>query len=121
MPNKKTDLEDRLQAAIATKNEDPDLSIRDLAKRLGLSNTTLKNRLKNGTAPRNIANASQQLLSYLGEKRIVKRIENYDNRSIPLHHGHVIQMVYEILKGKGRVAKIGNAWVDRFVQRHPGI
>jgi len=121
MLNKKTDLKDRLQAAIATKNEDPDLSIRYLAERLGVSNTTLKNRLTNRTSPRKIAHESQQLLSHLEEKRIVQRIENYDNRSIPLHHGRVIQMVYEILKGKGRVAEIGNGWVDRFVQRHPGI
>jgi len=121
MPNKKSDLEDRLQAAMATKNEDPGLSIRYLAEKLGVSNTTLQNRLKNWTTPRKIAHESQQLLSHLEEKVIVQRIEDYDDRGIPFRRRHVMQMVYEILKTKGRMPEIGKGWVDQFVQKHPGI
>jgi len=121
MPNKKTDLEDRLQAAMATKNEDPGLSIPYLAERFGVSNTTLQKGLKNQTTPRKIAHKSEQLLSHPEEKVIVQRIEDYDDGGIPLRRRHVMQMVYEILKAKGRMTEIGKGWVDRFVQRHPGI
>ena len=121
MPNKKPDLEDRLQAAIAAKEQDPNASIRFLAESFGVSNTTLQNRVKGRTTPRKVAHESQQLLSHLEEKVIINRIEDYDDRGIPLRRRHVLQMVFEILKAKGRVADIGKGWVDRFVNRHPGI
>ena len=121
MPNKKPDLEDHLQAAIAAKEEDPDTSICFLAESFGVSNTTLQNRLKGRTTPRKVAHESQQLLSHLEEKVIIHRIEDYDDRGIPLRRRHVLQMVFEILKAKGTVADIGKGWVDRFVKRHPGI
>jgi len=110
MPNKKTDLEDRLQAAMATKHEDPGLSIRYLAERFGVSNTTLQNRLKNRTTPPKIAHESQQLLSHLEKKVIGQRIGDYDDRGIPFRRRHVMQMVYEILKAKGRMAEMGKGW-----------
>jgi len=121
MPNKKPDLEDRLQVAIAAKEEDPHTSIRFLAESFAVSNTTLQNRLKGHTTPRKVAHESQQLLSHLEEKVIIHRIEDYDNRGIPLRTRHVLQMVFEILKARGTVADIGKGWVDRFVKRHPGI
>ena len=121
MPNKKPDLEDRLQAAITTKEQDPNALIRILAESFGVSNTTLQNRLKGSTTPRKVAHESQQLLSHLEKKVIITRIEDYDDRGIPLHWRHVLQMVFEILKVKGRVGDIGKGWIDRFVNRHPGI
>ena len=51
MSNKKPDLEDRLQAAIAVKEKDPDVSIHVLAELFSVSNTTLQNRLKGYTTP----------------------------------------------------------------------
>ena len=41
MPNKKPDMEDRLQAAIAVKEKDLDVLIHFLAESFGVSNTTL--------------------------------------------------------------------------------
>ena len=52
---------------------------------------------------------------------MVRRSEDYEDRGIPLCRRHVLQMVYKILKTKGRVTEIGKGWVDEFVSRHPGI
>ena len=121
MANKRSDLEERLKSAIQAKEHDSNLSIRYLAQHYGVSNTTLQNRLKGLTSYRKTAHESQQLLTHLEEGIIVRRIEDYDDRGIPLRRRHVLQMVYEILKAKGRVAEIGKGWVDRFVNRHSGI
>ena len=51
MPNKKLDLEDGLQTAIAVKEKDPDVSIYFSAKSFDVSNTTLQNKLKGHTIP----------------------------------------------------------------------
>ena len=121
MGNKRSDLEERLKSAMQAKEYDSNLSIRYLAQHYGVSNTTLQNRLKGLTSYRKTAHESQQLLRHLVEGIIVRRIEDYDDRGIPLRRRHVLQMVYEILKAKGRVAEIGKGWVDRFVNRHSGI
>ena len=121
MPNKKPDLEDRLQAAIATKKQDPNTSIRVLAESFGVSNTTLQNRLKGCPTPRKVAHQSQQLLFHLEKKVIFELIEDNDYRDIPLRPRHVLQMVFEMLKAKGGVADIGKGWVDHIVNKHPGI
>jgi len=107
MLNKKPDLEDRLQAAIAAKEEDSDTSIRFLAESFGGSNTTLQNRLKGNTTPRKIADESQQLLSHLEGKVMIHRIEDHDDYGISLCRRYVLQMVFEILKAKETVADIG--------------
>ena len=121
MVNHRPNLEELLQAAIQAKDEDSNLSIRYLAQKYGISNTTLQNRLKGLTSSRKVAHENQQLLTHLEEGVIVRRIEDYDDYGIPLWRRPVLQMVYEILKAEGRVAEIGKDWVDRFVSRHPGI
>ena len=68
MPNKKPDLEDRLQAAIAVHEKDPNVSIHFLDESFGVSNTTFQNRLKSHTTAWKVAHESQQLLSHLKEK-----------------------------------------------------
>jgi len=77
--------------------------------------------LKGLTSSRKVAHENQQLLTHLEEGVIVHRIDDYDDRGIPLCSRHVLQMVYKILKAKGRVAEIGKGWVDELVGRHPGI
>jgi len=121
MSSKKTDLENRLQVAIATKPENSDLSICFLAKRFEVPNTPLQNRLKGQTTPRKNVHESQQLLTHLEEKGILQRIQDYNDKGIPLCRRHVMQIVFEILNGKGGVAQIRKGRVDRLVQRHPGI
>ena len=51
MLNKQPDQEDRLQAAIALKEEDSEVSINFLAESFGVSNTILQNRFKGHTTP----------------------------------------------------------------------
>lgn len=52
---------------------------------------------------------------------IGQRIEGYDDSGISLCRRHVMQMVYKILKVKGRVVEIGKRWVDRIVKRYSVI
>ena len=67
MPNKKPNLEDCLQAAIAVKEKDSDVSIHFLAESFGVSNTTLQNRLKGHTTMKGCSQKPAIALSSWGE------------------------------------------------------
>lgn len=80
--NTKPELENCLQCAIATKKEDPDLSLNYLAETFGVSNTTLHNHFKDSSTPCKVAHESHQLLSHLDENVIVQSIQNCNDCGI---------------------------------------
>jgi len=121
MAPKKADREAIILAAFQRRIDHPELSVRKIARHFGLSNTTLQNHMQHMTTPASEAHEQQQLLTKVEERVIIDWIIDCHDRRIPLRQRHVLDMVYQLQKGRGKLSEIRKDWVDRFITRHAEI
>ena len=73
------------------------------------------------TTPAPEPHKQQQLLSKIEESVSIDRIIDCDDRGIPLHRRYVLNIVYQLQKGRGKPSEIGKHCVDQFITRHAEI
>ena len=118
MAIKKRDHETRILAALKALSDDPDLSLRRVARMYDVPRSTLNDRRLGKTKERSKAHPDDQLLSTEEEEVLVGWIEDWDDRGLPPRRRHVLGMVGSILRDRGSTDRIGKRWLDRFLQRH---
>jgi hypothetical protein len=103
------------------RNQPPSISIAELARKYGVSRSTLDDRIKRGVVPRAEANQAMQRLSPGEEQALVLWICQLQNWGWPAKVYQVRGMAQELLQAKGDTKELGIHWTEQFLLRHPSL
>jgi hypothetical protein len=112
--------ESRLQQAIQDYETRRYPTIRSAAAANDVDRKTLGRRLQGGVS-RAIAHEPQQLLTNEQEQLLVRWILDLEGQGHPPSFTQIRELVLIIRGESASTIKIGQKWISRFVQRHPGI
>jgi hypothetical protein len=111
--------EGRLSLAIASFNNNPQLSSRRLAKLYNVPRSTLQARLQ-GTPAKHETTSVNLKMSLVEEQSLVEWILDLDRRGFPPHIIDVRRMADTLLANRGQnppPPAVGKCWVSRFISR----
>jgi hypothetical protein len=116
---------ERIEKAVAACAADHRLTARKAEKIYRVSHTTILRRLKNLTQPKKVAHRSQQRLTPVEERTLVKWAIQYYKWGLPLGIKHLRQFTFEILLRKrphsDGLPVIENNWHRKLLKRHSDI
>jgi hypothetical protein len=104
---------DEAIANLESREAGDDLSLRSIAKRYGVSHSTLSRRWNHQTGPRAAGYAAQQLLSPQQEEGLVEYIGGLTARGLPPTRAMIRNFASNISK-----KHVGEGWVSRFIHRN---
>jgi helix-turn-helix, Psq domain./Tc5 transposase DNA-binding domain. len=114
LPNREQNLQDALEDL----RKDPTLSIRMVAGRRAVPESTLRDRRNKGRQTPISAHTHECLLSPAQEDILVKWALFQDDMGIPPRQELLIEKAEAILHLTNPSRKIGKCWIQRFMKRH---
>jgi Tc5 transposase DNA-binding domain/helix-turn-helix, Psq domain len=106
--------------AIDYSQNNPEVSIRQIAKLFGVPRTSLRNQLRNPTT-RQIGQEINKKLSFRHERWLVEWIISEEARGYAPNHARVREAAQKLANACGIMEPIGKAWVSKFKHRHSEI
>jgi transposase-like protein len=100
--------------------QNPNHSIRSIAKKFGVNRSTLSRHLVRPTS-RVIAHECSQRLSYRQERFLVDWIKDEETRGYAPSRSRVYEMAQKLLAALGDDKPLGHKWIDGFKKRNPDI
>jgi hypothetical protein len=107
--------EDRIVMAVQLLKSDASLSVRGVAARFCVPESTLRTRRARTTARRD-THPNSSKLTKIEELSLVKRIRSLSLRGFAPTYGEVRSMADQLLAVQGGT-HVGNNWVERFIAR----
>jgi len=97
------------------------LSQQEAARRTGIPAKTLSNR-RQGRKSRSEAHVHQQLLPPGAEQALIKEIDTWSRRYVPLRAFHLVEDAQYLFKELyGYTRDLGRSWKEGFIGRHPQV
>jgi len=112
------DISTRYTLALADLDNDPSVSLRQIAKIYGLPRSTLQHRWK-GRQSAETFHAHRQRLSPHEEDALIRWIDTMTAWGWPPRIKQLETMAKHLMKAKGDLDPIGQHWYKNFLKRHP--
>lgn len=118
--------QERIEKAVAACTQDSNLSANKAAKIYNIAPSTITRRINKQIRPKKLISESQQLLTPVEERTLVKWVVQYYKWGLPLGFKQIQQFALEILAFKDLQTQnsepiLSDQWHRKLLQRHPEL